>query len=463
MLLCGIINEISREKESTALLSYFFCQATDERINNATAVLRGLIYLLLMQQPLLISHVQENYKHTGKKLFDDVNAWVALSDIFSNILRDLSLQNTYLVIDALDECVTDLPLLLALIDQTSSSPRVKWFLSSRNRTDIERGLRLDGSRTRLSLELKENAEQVSHAVDAYIDHCVSKLAIIQDNKSLQDQVRDTLRKKSDGTFLWVALVVQELKKVEIWEVLDVIKEAPPGLEKMYRRMMEQIQRLDRRKPELCRGVLLAATAAYRPLHLAELGILSGLPPDISSTSKSIATIVNLCGSFLTIRDNIVYTIHQSAQDFLSTDISIFPSGIENVHYTIFSRSLQVMSKTLRRNIYSLRAPGFSIEQVKQPDPDPLGAVRYSCLYWVDHLLDCNTRGNTSSNLKDGGLVNRFLCQSYLYWLEALSLIKSLSNSIVMMRKLENRLKVIFSTLLYNIVRLKKTLLIKQGQ
>ena len=33
------------------LLSYFFCQATDSRINNATAVLRGLLYLLVDLAP----------------------------------------------------------------------------------------------------------------------------------------------------------------------------------------------------------------------------------------------------------------------------------------------------------------------------------------------------------------------------------------------------------------------------
>jgi hypothetical protein len=243
----------------------------------------------------------------------------------------------------------------------------------------------------------------------------------------------------------VALVVQELKKAESWEVLHVINEAPAGLVEMYRLMMGQIQRLDRRKQELCRGVLSAATAAYRPLHLAELGVLSGLPPDISNTYESIATIVNMCGSFLTIRDNIVYTIHQSAQDFLSADTSIFPSKIQDIHHTIFSRSLKVMSRTLRRDAYSLGAPGFSIDQVKQPDPDPLATARYSCLYWIDHLLDCDTRRNTNSDLKDGGSVDNFLCKSYLYWLEALSLMRSLSSGVVMIRKLENWLKVNFST------------------
>jgi hypothetical protein len=75
-----------RDKEANTLLSYFFCQATDSRINNAVAVLRGLIYLLIDQQPLLVSHVRKKYDQAGKALFEDANAWVALSEIFTSIL-----------------------------------------------------------------------------------------------------------------------------------------------------------------------------------------------------------------------------------------------------------------------------------------------------------------------------------------------------------------------------------------
>jgi hypothetical protein len=118
-----------------------------------------------------------------------------------------------------------------------------------------------------------------------------------------------------------------------------------------------------------------------------------------------------------------------------------------------------MSRTLRPDIYSLRTAGISIDQVKPPDPDPLAAVRYSCLYWVDHLVDSNTKGNNRA-LEDGGSVENFLFQSYLYWLEALSLIGSLSNGIVTIRKLENWLEVSFYPLL-NIIR--RSRLIEEGR
>ena len=81
MLLCGIIDELQQSIATTGLLSYFFCQASDSRINNANAALRGLMYMLVCQQPSLISHVRKKYDHAGKALFEDANAWIALSDL----------------------------------------------------------------------------------------------------------------------------------------------------------------------------------------------------------------------------------------------------------------------------------------------------------------------------------------------------------------------------------------------
>jgi len=123
---------------------------------------------------------------------------------------------------------------------------------------------------------------------------------------------------------------------------------------------------------------------------------------------------------------------------------IYPSGIEFIHHTIFSRSLQVMPEKLGRDIYGLGAPGVPIDQVKQPDSDPLYPARYSCVYWIDHLLDCDPTKNATNDLQDGGSVDKFLRRSYLYWLEALSLCRSLSEGVVSIAKLQALLQVILS-------------------
>ena len=147
----------------------------------------------------------------------------------------------------------------------------------------------------------------------------------------------------------------------------------------------------------------------------------------------------MCGSFLTIRDSYVYLIHQSAKDYLSTNASAttFPSGKADVHYGLFSRSLQVMTETLQRDMYNLRDPGLPIDQVTQPEPDPLAQAWYSCVFWVDHLCDSDHGGD----LQQGGIVDKFLRSKYLYWLEALSLLRSMSEGVHSILKLDGLLLV----------------------
>ena len=119
-------------------------------------------------------------------------------------------------------------------------------------------------------------------------------------------------------------------------------------------------------------------------------------------------------------------------------------AVEAVAYTILNAE-HPMSRTLRRDIYSLGWLGYPIELVKQPDPDPLMASRYSCIYWVDHLCDWNFDGHADQrvDLQDGGIVDMFIREKFLYWLEALSLCRSVPKGVLGMAKLEALIQVSF--------------------
>ncbi|KAI1330214.1 NACHT domain-containing protein [Xylariaceae sp. FL0255] len=438
MLLCGIIDELERAAAGR-LLSYFFCQATDDRINNATAVLRGLIYMLLHQHASLVSHIKKKYDTAGGALFEGVNAWYALTEIFTNMLRDPELreQNVYLVVDALDECTTDLRQLLDLITDTSQSTRAKWLVSSRNWPQIEEQLR--GVAQRLSLEL--NAESVSAAIDSYITYKVCRLGELKRYKeSTADEVRRYLSSNADGTFLWVALVCQELKSTRRGNALEKVKSFPPGLDALYERMMQQILTLE--DAELCTQVLALVTTTYRPPSLAESAMLIEKRYEVLDDIKSLQEIIGLCGSFLTIRENIVYFVHQSAKDFLKKKQSalLFPEGQAAIHGRIFSRSVQAMYQTLKRDIYGLHKPGFPIEKVTRPSPDPLEMVEYACIYWVNHLMDASKGPGNDNNVQDGGVADRFLQSMCLYWIESLSLLRSLSEGMLALESLVHYLQ-----------------------
>lgn len=76
-------------------------------------------------------------------------------------------------------------------------------------------------------------------------------------------------------------------------------------------------------------------------------------------------------------------------------------------------------------------------QISLPDPDPLASIRYSCVYWVDHLDDSESGTTMSENdLQDGGLIHDFLKKKYLHWLESLSHLRSMSEGVLAVQKLE---------------------------
>jgi hypothetical protein len=108
-----------------------------------------------------------------------------------------------------------------------------------------------------------------------------------------------------------------------------------------------------------------------------------------------------------------------------------------MHYYLLAQSLELMSSTLERDLYSLGEPGFSIEEVEIPNPDPLATVRYSCVYWIDHLYDSKPKSwvDGGSDLKVTGAVEEFVRKKYLYWLEGLSLCRGVERGVVSITKL----------------------------
>lgn len=130
----ALVNELSTQLQNDSelgTLSFFFCQGTDPRLSNTVSVLRCLVYLLVDQQRHLIKYILKRYDTAGSQLFTDVNAWSALSSIFTDTLNGPALGRVYLLVDALDECESGLPQLLKLISACAirKITQAKWLVS----------------------------------------------------------------------------------------------------------------------------------------------------------------------------------------------------------------------------------------------------------------------------------------------------------------------------------------------
>ncbi|KAI3334678.1 WD40-repeat-containing domain protein [Ustulina deusta] len=425
MLMIGLIRQFSNQSAALApALSFFFCQGTDTKLNNATAVLRSLIWLLLLQQPHLISHLLQKYKDSGASLFNDSNSFYALSTVFQNMLSDTRLSPVYFAVDALDECSEGRVDLVKLISTTLAlSKKVKWLLSSRPEVDVLTELKT--SETLVELD----TQHLEVPVRVYIQH---KLKILEgkkgySNKILTD-VSDIVHQRAGNTFLWVALAFKALGRKHGEYAVELISEMPPGLSDLYRHMMTRIENSEEIKPQDCKKVLKAACLAFRPLRLSELTLVTGLSPSLTKSA------VEECGSFVTITGETVNLIHQSAKDYLRDkyNVELDPAGVAEGHMNVIERSLNAIS-SLERNIYKLDF-GFKLEDMTPPNPDPLAPLRYSCVYWIDHLcsLDNETPGCLKTLMME---MLKFLKKGFLRWLESLSLLGKVEGGLLSMKKL----------------------------
>ena len=154
-------------------------------------------------------------------------------------------------------------------------------------------------------------------------------------------ILEYLTKNSSDTFSWVALVCQRLRDIKIskWEIKEKLKEFPPGLNSLYKKMAEPLFAMDVKARPLYMDILAVSLLAYKSLSLKELvSYLSYRSHRQQCNDEATITEdIKACGSFLTLnQDNIVSLVHQSAKDFLLKEKlgDIFPQGRADAHNAI---------------------------------------------------------------------------------------------------------------------------------
>ncbi|KAK2926936.1 WD40 repeat [Fusarium oxysporum f. sp. vasinfectum] len=398
MLLCGIIDRL--DETTPSLISCFFCQATRNHQNNATAVLRGIIWSLAHQHPALVSHIRGEFDSAGEQAFNGPNNWEILSSIFRRMISDSSNrvpEGTTIIIDALDECTKDNKKLLDLIVDFCGNKKSQYK--------------------------------------------VGELERIKETK-LDAEVHNIFAEKSGSTFLWVALACQKLldNDIDDWQILDTLKGFPSGLKDLYRRIMQEVK--DSRHASQCRDILAIATLVHRPISLEELSSSAQSFSQHSNRLDALKKQVLRCKGFLVVTEDLVSFMHQSAKDFLLEDQFAkefiweaekedqLSESILRSHHTMLIAMFETMKKTLKYDIYDLKKPGADVLDIDRKDAlDPLSPVKYACCYWADHIsifddeIACATL--------------EFLKISVLYWLEACSLLGKLPIAMLEIQKLQN--------------------------
>jgi hypothetical protein len=211
------------------------------------------------------------------------------------------------------------------------------------------------------------------------------------------------------------------------------------------RTYSEKERIGREFREIIGSIVILAD----PLSTSSLARLLGLSKeDVDSRLHFLHSVLNIPPD----RYSPVRLLHLSFREFVldpekqgKSEFWFWVDGTKT-HEMIATRCLELMSRLnyLRENICDLEFPGKlrseidrkTLDNCLQPD------VRYACQYWVHHLAQGGRR------IRSQDTVHVFLQEHFLHWLEALSLMGKISESISMISTLQSLMTVSYFWMKY---------------
>ena len=377
-------------------------------------LLRSSIMQILQQKPKLFDHIQADYIGANGQSSD-----ATLTKMMKSLVRECSLTSRLcLLIDAIDECNAPIRQLLQLFEELIQVSQERGFpisicVSGRPVHTLTAWL---GHYAQLTLE--------DHTSDDIATFVLAKTSCLSSAKDayIYREFQQDIMEKSNGVFLWVVLVVEEL--LDGWEASESIAglrtklaAIPEDLDEFFGRMLRRIPKSQ--FPETV-AVFKCVLAALRPLTLKELRVALAFGSD--HVFESIAEmdlsdevvhdhdglgrrIQSCCGGLIEITKEslIVQCIHQTVldylfapdrlQSFLSLDSTF---TLACCHQFLLQACIRYLSVPEIKIVSVQFEDFFGIKEKFDPS-DGFEFLSYSVSNWVDHYIGAEKDGNSQAS------------------------------------------------------------------
>jgi hypothetical protein len=457
--------------------SFFFKKGERDR-GNARLFFTTIASQLISKEPRMAPFVREAIDT------DPTIASKALREQFEKLVLEPlgkltgdpdKLKPVVIVVDALDECEErDVRVIINVLSQAKSLTSVKLsiFVTSRPELPIRLGFG-DIKGNYQDMVLHEIPEPIiEHDINAFLGDELARIR--NDHNSI---LPEDLRLPSDWPgennikilvhmaiplFIFAATLCRFIKDEARFNPDDQLKKV---LDYHTSANDTELDKLDATYLPILNQLLAGSTANERTSRVEEFRELVG-PIVLLAEPLSILSLSGVLGIAPTIifgRLKYLHSVlsvpsktnapvrifHLSFRDFLvdpakRTTNEFWVDEIE-CHREIADRCLRLLDSKdhgrdrdhLRRDICNLKMPGkarieVDAATIRESLPPH---IQYACLYWVYHLERSKDR------VRDGGLVHLFLKRHFLHWLEALSLMGRISESIAMIGSLHSLLAV----------------------
>ncbi|RKL05933.1 Vegetative incompatibility protein HET-E-1 [Fusarium oxysporum] len=370
-----------------------------------------------------------------------------------------------MVIDALDECdqEADIKLLINIFSRARTLlPQLRVFLTSRPELPIRLGFsEVQGSYQ--DLVLHEIPEQiVEHDIIVFLNAEFEKIRhdfnmTVCDERKLQldwpgRPIIQSLAQMAVPLFIFAATVCRFVgdsrrrnPRARLQTVLDQGRGSHGSqLEQTYARILRsQIVDLPKEEREEViedfKVVVGSIVTLANPLSVAALSRLIDILPD---TADERLDALHSVLSIPLERTLPVRLLHLSFRDYLvdskNKERIEFWVDEKLAHRRLAENCLRIMRSGLRKNICSLSFPGMQRSAVnnRQLEERVPPELQYACIYWVHHQTKADLQPNDVDDVYD------FLIIHFLHWLEVLSLIGRMTESIGLLEELQSIVDVV---------------------
>lgn len=380
--------------------------------NKAKSNIRSFLLSMARQLALIHSEVlrvvlELSRKDDQLKKADHPIIWRIL--YVEAILKQKLVRPQYWVIDALDECQAGSDLVLMLIKVMKALP-VRIFLTSRDPIEVHKA-NIPATIKVVSEEISKNDTQFD--IELYLERHMDELPAIDDDDrdSMKEKMKEMILMKSDGCFLWVSLVLQELKLVHTSaEIRQVLEDVPSDMDNLYSRILENMSNQPHGKA-LAKAILTWTVCAARPLTTAELH--TAVQYQIKDTVHGVKrAITSYCGHLVYVdTQSRVQVVHQTVRDYLLRAQSTSEFGIvRRVGNQILAMSCLEFLNSHEMAGPTRRKLSASNIHAKR---EQAAFASYACNYFFEHLLQVSSQDD---DILDG--LYKFLSSNnILSWIE----------------------------------------------
>lgn len=293
-------------------LLYFFFKNTDDEKDSLLSMTRSFLHQLYVSFSTedFVSDLMSLKEGSGKdSMLSDKRAWEMLTE------HAKKMSGMTIVLDALDECkLGDIDELLNRLCLLAREFDIRVIVTSRREEKIRNQLE---SWPCIPIQQQD----IDADIQCFVVAKVGNIARLNSGL-LRDQIVRTLTSRHEGMFLWVVLMIKELKSLAtVKEVEDRLLAAPRGLKDMHRAIITRLgTTLSSSERFIALKVLSWVISAIRPLRLAEIHDILRFEIQRGSENDDLLysekDLELLCGSLVTTRNGVLQLIHLSTKEIL---------------------------------------------------------------------------------------------------------------------------------------------------